>query len=301
MNDSSTPGISMGLEDSEDPVISEVSELSLDSLMPSSGAHFSLDPSKTSSGYALWAHGELVVGTIQLPTFDGPHWEVQSRRELKRLIESILVNNGITSLTTLLIEDVHFGAHPDTIRLLLALNSAVDELILDGLPVENFSRINNKSWKSWLKPLLGSVTVTGLDDKVKVREALHTLGLHFTGEGFQDLYDASGILLGYFISLGALKNVDLSQPTGRITFSDVVFLYMDHEEDLFDELSRRGKTLSVELTGRFYESKILQNLYDNPNAAYVYKKPVSLGFFGERHGLEPIQGGGYFAYYLDLS
>lgn len=202
----------------------------------------SLDVSPTSTG-VFFKHGTQLTATNLPPlTAAGPHVEVMMRRELKELLLGILPTRSFDLIT---IEDVFAGKSSKVARILYALNTAIDELILDGLiTTERFIRSNNVTWKSYLADLVGPDLVKRLPDKLRVQTCLAYLGVSEEGPGFQDRLDAMGI------AVGEVWNLTKSSPTSKrkLSWSQVkVSAYSD------DEL---GVWITNNETPVFYEGTI---------------------------------------------
>ena len=215
-------------EVSKDTVIKkEYSELSEGSLVPKTGNYLGLDISISSTGICLYKDGIKTTANISLDYKEGnSHAEVLLRRQLKNdLLELI---DGL-DFEVIVIEDVFEGINPDTTRKLYALNTAIDELILDGnISCNQFERVPNTLWKSWLSVVDTNGVYKGFKDKQKIQGYLKILGVE-EGEdkGFQDRLDATGMLLGYLLSKdNPNADADKSIKKGiRVKFEDISFAY----------------------------------------------------------------------------
>ena len=110
----------------------KIKESSALDILTMTGDNFlALDVSKTSTGVAVVYGDEVWVANITIDTpEDSQFFEVLSRRELK---EKLLKHLGSKRwFSCIFVEDVYNGINPETTRKLYALNSAIDELILDG-------------------------------------------------------------------------------------------------------------------------------------------------------------------------
>lgn len=206
----------------EDDGTRKYQHLSYFDLIPKEGLHLGLDISKNSTGLTLIHNGVYKSWNHSLAEEEGVHSETLKRRQLYRYF---LSEFGGEHFDTILIEDAYSGKNPETVRLLYAINTAIDELILDGhITCSNFIRANNQSWKSWLwsiEPQIGK----GLDDKVRTELLLEYLGVKEEGEGYQDRLDSLGLLLGYFYK-HYINEEDLS-PVPKILWSQVQYTVVE--------------------------------------------------------------------------
>lgn len=180
----------------EDSGVRTYNSLGVKDLLPKQGLHLGLDISKNSTGIALVGSGSY--DTVSLPlNYDSSSEfaEVLGRRTLKSLLEGLYSGYHFD---TVVVEDVFVGENASTARLLYSLNTAIDELILDGIiTCSAFVRVNNQTWKSWLWGIESQVG-KGLDDKERTRLVMEYLGVSESGSGYQDRLDALGMLVGYF-------------------------------------------------------------------------------------------------------
>lgn len=190
--------------------------ITLADFLPSSGIHLGLDISKNSTGITVVKNGTYTSWNYTFTLEEGNHKEVLMRRQLYRYLWSEF--KGI-HFETVIIEDAYSGKNPETVRLLYAINTAIDELILDGyISCDTFIRSNNQSWKSWLwsiEPSIGK----GLDDKVRTELLLSHLGVsEGSDSGYQDRLDSLGMLVGYFYKYN-VSGVSTNLPTSKVKVS----------------------------------------------------------------------------------
>lgn len=273
----------------------EVEEVSESSIIPKEGTFLGLDISESSSGICIYTNGVKRTYTIALEEpSDGIHREVLLRRQLKSRLAETLENSHFDLI---IIEDAYQGIDPTTTRLLYALNTAIDELILDGvITVETFVRVNNRKWKSWLFKVDKEHRFKGLNDKVRIQKCLELLGVTEEGRGFQDKLDSCGMLIGYFLygDKGVVEEVEKVD----IDVKDICYAY---EEDPFFiqmEVAREDictmyieeKKVNKELVKRYLER--------NPDRLFITESPIKLGNYGKSLGLPCLIDGGFFGFWI---
>lgn len=151
-------------------------------------AVLALDISVNSTGWVLYEPSTLVskprlsFGVFTIPT------ECRNSNNAIRcafrdfLIEKISEVPNTVPLYVVA-EDVFGGRNFLTTRTLLRLNTVIDDLVLDGflgdnIPIDNVKKLNNQSWKSFLRKVSGyTPTISGQSDKATVVGALSALGL----------------------------------------------------------------------------------------------------------------------------
>lgn len=273
------------------------------SLVPKDGVYLGLDISEVSSGVCLYKNGEKLLANIGLETSENEDfYEVKLRRELKGYLAEFI--DGL-ELDLVIIEDAYQGINPITTRMLYALNTAIDELILDGLvKCKKFLRVTNGTWKSWLFTIDTENRFCGLKDKVRIQKCLELLGVHEEGKGFQDRLDATGMLLGYFLegykSIG--KKRFKSFNIGDICFShkaDIDFISEEvREERCEDEVNIEIVDLGLR---KLSKDLILSYIQDDPKPVYVFSKEIVLGAFGSKLSIETDVDAGYLGFWLKKS
>lgn len=289
---------SVGLQGIAETPIEEFAHASADELLPKTGTYLGLDISKTSTGIALWKNGELLWGTETLTSESGVFSEVLLRRQLK---EKLMENLEGEKIDVAAVEDVFSGGNPKTVRLLMQLNTALDELILDGaLEVGEFHRIDNKEWKAMLRRLLDPhKTVRKSNDKDAVEALLMPLGIHReTDKGGQDKLDAVGIMLGGMIMsevIGEKVLTSYRNVSRKIKITEVKGYYDYSLERLLDKLPV-GVT-HVEFSDRVTERNIVAAVTENPEVIWFTPKLVNIGNIYKKFGVEPYPFGGYLAFH----
>lgn len=267
------------------------------------GLYLGLDISKESTGVCVYKDGIRYSGNIKVTAnINSPHSEVLLRRSLKQSLLSELIEFTNQTFDLVVIEDVFEGVNPETARTLYALNTAIDELILDeNLKTREFVRVNNRKWKSWLFWLDAEGKWKGYNDKVKIAEILKSLGIDEYGPGCQDRLDAAGMLIGYFLQKAKTPDKkDIPEPKYAISFSDLEYAYETDVDFIKDYIYEEREVCNIfvldtiKLSKKFMTSTVSANL----GGVFVTGNPISLGFFGDQLKLSVLPEGGYFAFWL---
>lgn len=295
---------SMDLFDDEDNCVEEYvkttdyGEINEYTLIPSNGKLLGLDMSERSPGICTYIDGVKDTRNLSIRVDkNSPFREVILRRKLK----SELVNmvGGIT-FDLIIIEDAFEGINPQTTRLLYAINTAIDELLLDGLiGCKMFIRANNKEWKKWLFTIDTNNSTRGLSDKDRIGACLAMLGVHEEGKGYQDRLDACGMILGYLLCKDDIDKKQQLKYAKKISMSDVVVSY-EEDLELAVEPARGDDGLEKVLVDdtKWSKEKILDYLTLNPEMVYVTSKPVRLGRLADDLFLPYVENGGYLAFWV---
>lgn len=281
--------------------------LSEDNIIPRMGIFLGLDISKDSTGVCLYKDGEKTTANISVDDYNknDPHAEAKARIGLQKdLLEFFSVMGNIKSFDFIIIEDVFEGINPATTRMLYALNTAIDELILWGrVECKEFARVSNQTWKMWLSTVDTSGELKGLNDKVKIQRVLEQLGIHEYGNGAQDRLDATGMLLGYFVqkSISGGKNISEKKSNIRVQFSDIEYAF-EEDEDLI-RIAALGDndciTTVVIEDSKMSKKKMIDYLSSNLDVVFITSKPIMLGMLSKELGLYLLPGqGGYFGFWL---
>lgn len=270
---------------------------SLENIVPRKGVFLGLDISKNSTGIALIEDGEVVTGNIRLEDTQGVHKEVLLRRALKDDLRDLVEGK---KFDLIIIEDAFVGENADTVRTLFALNTAIDELILDGVcSTEVFLRVPNQQWKSWLYSIDTDNITKGFNDKEKIRICLEMIGVSDSGEGYQDRLDAMGLVVSYFLKGKGLASEGKLTKKKKVRLSDVEASYSIESSYLFygrDDVNRDNIVfIDYKKIGK---TRMLELLTDNPDSVFVTSSYVLLGNLGVELGLDIIDGGGYFAFWI---
>ena len=260
--------------------------LTLEDIIPSKGLFLGLDISKNSTGITIIEDGKRLSGNISLEDSkaEGVHREVLFRRLLKEYLSEVV---GGREFDLIIIEDAFVGENAETVRLLFALNTAIDELI----------RVSNQSWKSWVYVLDTNRVTKGYKDKEKIRYCLNSIGVFEDGEGYQDRLDSTGLLVGYFLkgkdSLGGTRKK-------KVRLSDVSASYCAFTDYLFDSADLGCDTEYEYIDcNRITKSKMLELLSDNPSKVFITSNKITLGNLGEDLKLDMYEDRGYFAFWVN--
>ena len=191
------------------------SEKMIRNLIPLDVVLLGVDPSKNSTGVFLWStEGAWSEKLPTIPSYSGEYAEVLSRRKLGEYLLNFL--EGKPQPTHVVIEDAFIsGKHLSSARILGALNTALDEVLLDtGLCDKvRYYRIPSPSWKAkWID--YSGLTYLNLisDPKKKVVEFLESViwdgdmscedylfTLNPDRKGIQDRRDAFACAVSIFI------------------------------------------------------------------------------------------------------
>lgn len=265
-------------------------------LIPKVGLFLGLDISDTSTGVCLYENGEKTSANISLETPENVEFrEVRLRRELKQDLSTLIAGK---SFDLIIIEDAFQGVNPTTTRLLYALNTAIDELILDSVcNCKKFLRVSNKTWKSWLYTIDFEGKFKGLKDKLRIQKCLELLGVYDEGEGYQDRLDSCGMLLGYFLCKDRVKEKKTNK---RVSFEDIDFDYQEDIDLAIYRLKSEVGSVSVHYVDEpsWSKKKMSDYLTENPNFVMVTKEIIRLGFLADKLELPYLDNGGYFAFWV---
>lgn len=289
-------------EVSKDTVIKkEYDVLSEDSLVPKAGNYLGLDISISSTGICLYKDGIKTTANISLDYKENnPHAEVLLRRQLKNDLLGLI--DGL-NFEVIVIEDVFEGINPDTTRKLYALNTAIDELILDGnITCNQFERVPNTLWKSWLSVVDSNGVYKGFKDKQKIQGYLKILGIE-EGEdkGFQDRLDATGMLLGYLLSRNN-SNTDISKIKKgiRVKFEDISFAYELDTDLITVQAYYNDEDINVKMIKdkKITKKAIIDYISSDINSIFITSEPIRLGLLAQTMDLELLNEKGYFGFWL---
>ena len=274
------------------PIFSELSE---GTIIPRKGNFLGLNISQNSSGICLYKDGEKFLYNSNL-TFDAtnPHAEATLRRQLKEDLCEVI---GSTILDLIVIEDVYEGNNPEVTRKLYALNTAIDDLILDGKVIcKDFVRVQNGAWKSWLSVVDYNGVYKGFKDKEKIQGYLNLIGISDSGKGFQDRLDATGMLCGYFLK-GKEVQKEKKERKLRVSFKDISFGYEQDDELVILQSScdSEGSNIVYIKDTKISKKKIIDYISSD---IFVTSEPIRLGLLADTLGLELIEGGGYLGFWL---
>lgn len=263
-----------------------------------SGSYLGLDISESSTGVCTYINGVRSTYNFSLNLAEkSVHSEVLLRRCLKENLRNIISGKHFD---VIIIEDVFQGINALTTRILYALNTAIDEMILDGeVECEKFFRVSNQTWKSWLYTVDTDGFTKGMNDKLRIETCLSMLGIKEYGEGYQDRLDATGMIVGYLLNPEeAERKLNLSTKK-KVLLSDVVFSYCAEDYDVFESMREYGvskyKSVSEK---RWSKSKIIEYLTEDPELAYITEDYVVLGNLAGSLDLPIIEDGGILGFWV---
>lgn len=279
---------------------SSFDKLTEKSIIPKTGYYLGLDISQNSSGICLYANGVRNTYNSKVDyDKDDVFAEARMRKQLKEDLLEIINGN---ELELIVIEDVFEGANAEVVRKLYALNTAIDDLILDGLVVcKVFVRVQNGVWKSWLSVVDSNKDLKGFNDKEKIQGYLKILGIEEFGDGFQDRLDATGMVIGYFLNKANGGTVTVEKKK-RVNFKDVSVVY-EEDIDLVIMGMAYGNEENVNVSyfeGKKISKKLMTDyLTENPDMLFISKDKVNIGLLAEELGLPIYENGGYVGFWID--
>jgi len=279
---------------------SSFDKLTEESIIPKTGYYLGLDISQNSSGICLYANGVRNTYNSKVDyDKDDVFAEARMRKQLKQDLLEVINGN---ELKLIVIEDVFEGANAEVVRKLYALNTAIDDLILDGLVVcKNFVRVQNGVWKSWLSVVDSNKDLKGFNDKEKIQGYLRILGIEEYGDGFQDRLDATGMVVGYFLNKANGGTVAVEKKK-RVNFKDVSVVY-EEDIDLVIMGMAYGNEENVNVSyfeGKKISKKLMTDyLTENPDMLFISKDKVNIGLLAEELGLPIYENGGYVGFWID--
>ena len=290
-----------GTSGSSESVEVKYESLSEESIIPRVGTFLGLDISQNSSGICIYHNGEKTTYNSGVNYDETDKFaETRMRFELK---EDLLTVIDGKPLDLVVIEDVFEGNNPEVVRKLYALNTAIDELILEGKVVcKDFVRVQNVTWKRWLSVVDSNNSCKGLNDKEKIQGYLSLVGVEEKGEGFQDRLDATGMLIGYFLHLSK-KSVSGGVSTDvRVSFEDVVVAFEQDEDSVnIDAYYSRGDDIEVVYIqdSKISKKLILEYLSSDVFTVFITANPVHLGLMAKTLNINVLEDGGYFGFWLN--
>lgn len=291
----------IGLEEDQEVVnetLPSLSAISEESLVPKNQSFLGLDISEHSTGICIYREGiRKTYNSVLNFSENSPFKEVLLRRELKSDLSDLV---GGEKFDVIIIEDAFQGMNPSTTRTLYAINTAIDELILDEVvECKEFLRVQNSVWKSWLAKLDTEGLYKGLKDKIKVEKLLESIGITESGEGFQDRLDATGMVVGYLLCKDEVREKEEKKKKKRVEFSDIDICYVETGEELSyaieDGIEDR---IYLKPNERYSKKRILDYLTDHPEAVFISSEPIKLGRIASELNLPYIEGGGYLAFWV---
>lgn len=275
--------------------------LDIDMIIPKTGRYLSLDVSKTSTGFTIVEDHKMAWANINLKTsMEAVHGEALLRREFRHELKRYI---GGMSFDAIIVEDVFSGSQVQGVRSLYALNTVIDDMILDGdisCPDDGFVRVQNGMWKKWLRTLDPEGNIRSHNDKQQIAKLLEIVGIVADGKGHQDRLDSMGMLAGYFLVKRGFAGTGASnevKKTSDIKIRDVHAEYVANKSEL--EAILKMLTGPVEkFHGKLSQKSVLQALHDRPKHAYYTPNLVSLGVLAKTLDVTAYPFGGYLVFYL---
>lgn len=283
----------MSFDDEEDEVCESV-----EFKISKNGSYLGLDISELSTGVCIYRNGIRKTYNFSVNHDENSCFgEVLLRRSLKENLRGLILGS---SFDVVIIEDVFQGINPLTTRKLYALNTAIDEMILDEeITCTKFLRVSNQTWKSWLFKLDVDGCTKGMNDKLKIETCLSMLGIREEGSGFQDRLDATGMLVGYLMNPEEAERSLNQKKKKRVNISDVIVAYSSEQYDIFEEMSNYEVSRYKEVSEkRWSKTKILDYLTENPEIAYITKDYVLLGNLASEFDLPFVSDGGILGFWI---
>lgn len=278
------------------------------SLFKTISSGIGLDIAKNHTGVVIWNGTDIEEYGFKLMEYDrGDYFaECKMRRDFKSKLTEII--NG-RSFEHCIVEDVYGGDNFDTVRKLLALNTVIDDLILDGVcHVDNFYRWSESQWLSCARTLYKQ---TGkLRSKVEIQGILEYLGYDFLARNqdlseadkkaifYEDKCDACGMLLGVVAS--KLNNIEKKAKPKSVPMSDIKMLWLEGDElyNTGDAKIDSSTWIDIQFNYTDIEAGIKAEVALHPHDVMCVEIPTSkLGRFGMKYGLEYYEGKGYLLFY----
>lgn len=167
----------------------DMREVTYNDILSFSGNFVALDISVRGTGWCRWLDGEFTFGVVALKEEDA----VKRRFEFASFLKDLC---GKHSYDYIIVEDVIASCNFKTAKILIQLNSIIDDLVFVGeVKAKEVIREDNKVWKKYLKQLVGyqSKILAGKDKDIVV-ECMNLLA--FNHKVQQDVYDVVGIACG---------------------------------------------------------------------------------------------------------
>lgn len=276
-------------------------KLSENTIIPKDKNILGLDISQNSSGICIYRNGVKTLYNSWV-NYDksNPHAEAHIRFQLKNDLLEVIKD---TFLDIIVIEDVYEGENAEVTRRLYALNTAIDDLILEGkVKCDKFIRVPNGTWKRWLSVVDEKGIYKGYRDKERIQGYLELIGITDEGKGFQDRLDATGMIIGYLLCGENFSTV--SDKYTSVSFNDVEFAFeqdIDLVKDLASELSDDDINVVLIDESKLSKKKILSYLSSDYECVYVTKFPIRLGLLADILNLDLLGGKGYLGFWVSNS
>ena len=206
----------------------EIEKLTLDSILKLCNSAISLDISKLSTGVVIYREGKYESYTISVGGIDSEaKMRFQFKADLRSLVEGLHFELAI-------VEDAIGGVNFKTTRTLLALNTVLEELALEGVcTYDKFFRKGNGEWKKWLRKCYKVPFAP--THKHEIKEIMRYLGFE---NNCQDVLDAMGMLVGVLLE----EKSDIKRPVvSKLSLSNFKVLCFSN----FDDFSYSGVKLPI--------------------------------------------------------
>lgn len=279
----------------------QIKSLTEDSIIPKDKNILGLDISQNSSGICIYRNGIKTLYNAWVE-YDkaNVHAEAYIRYQLKNDLLEVI---GDTFLDIIIIEDVFEGDNPEVVRRLYALNTAIDDLILEGkVKCDKFIRVPNGTWKRWLSTVDKNNIYKGYRDKERIQGYLELIGITDEGKGFQDRLDATGMIIGYLL---CGENFSVNQEKYiSVSFNDISFAF-ESDIDLVSDIasSERVDGVNIVLIDdiRLSKKKITSYISSDYECVYITKEPIRLGLLADTLNLDLLNGKGHLGFWLSDS
>lgn len=285
-------------------------KLTTESVLSQIPSGVGLDIAKNHTGVCIWDGSSIEVCGFSLPEYDSTDQmaEAKMRRHLRDKLTDCL---GSRFFEYLVVEDVYGGENFDTVRKLIALNTVIDDLILDGVVrVNNFYRNAESVWMKGLRLLYKAGNK--LSPKYEVQEVLGYLGFDFylrnkdltptelKGIFFEDICDATGMLLGLVADKFVKRDEVERSSLKRVTLSGIKLMYFETDDEVYN-LPRLSNCdfIHANLNFSSIERSVVSLVNQYPNSVVICPLPSSkLGVFGIKNGFKFFEGNsGVLAFY----
>lgn len=244
------------------------------------------DLAENHGGIVEWYGNRLTEYGFNLSQIDESDlfWESKMRAECKAIVRDMVKGKKYQYC---IVEGVYGGVNFHTTRILLALNTVVSDLIMDGVfKVEKYSNKAQREWSAGLRKIYkphGKLT-----SKVETQEILRSLEYNYCLENldknvpyYEDICDAAGMLISEVV----VDKLEANKPSGSplLKMKDVKVSY---HNSLDDVRKSYGEYCIVNInTGRI-EKNILEILNSDDSQVYVAEVGASqLGTFGIKNKL----------------
>ena len=257
----------------------------VDEIVSKCSSMLSLDLSVHQTGVFAIDSGRHVSDSLPPIPIDNknPHHEAQLRRDMSQAILDFINSNNLThSFEYVAVEDAFVGRSNKVSRTLYAINSSIDELILDNkISCEHFHRVNNVSWKAVWSQWVGRSLVTHLPAKERVQAFLsyspyndeqscldYIRSLNSETKDLQDRYDAFSVGVSILLPHETKNSLPRWSEVHIVTSLDMNSL-MDKLPDGYGTVSYEKSSLS--------KNTIRTSLSEVPGNVFISSQPRVIG------------------------